>query len=257
MKKNKHNNILLTGASGQLGQKIFEAGASFCFLTPEIDVFDLTKPLLLEDYFKQHEFDAVIHCAALARMSECQKDPAAAIKTNIIGTSNLVNALLDKENKLNSKIRLIHISTDGVYPGVKGNYSEQDETIPYNNYGWTKLGAECAVHLLSDFCIIRTSFFNPKSIRFDSSATDLYSSKINIDYLAKAVLAMLEDTFIGVINIGGKRESDYRRYKKFKPLLKPCKGVDITKVINFRIAKDSSLNSKKWEKIKKNVFLDK
>ncbi len=254
MKISKYKKILLTGASGQLGQEILKAGASFHFLTPEMDVFDLTKPLLLENYFKQHEFDAVIHCAALARMSECQKDPSGAINANIVGTSNLVNALLDKENELKSKIRLIHISTDGVYPGIKGNYKEEDGAVPYNNYGWTKLGAECAVHLLSDFCIIRTSFFNPKNIRFDSSATDLYSSKVSINYLAKAILAMLDDGFIGVINIGGKRESDYRRYKKFKSLLKPCKGADIAKEINFRIAKDASLNSRKWGKLKKSIF---
>lgn len=251
MKKNKYENILLTGASGQLGQAILNSVNSFYFLTPGMDVFDITKPALIEKYFKKHKFSAVIHCAALARMAECEENPVKAIKTNIIGTGNLVNAVLDKENKLKTKIRFIHISTDAVYSGTKGNYNEKDATMPYNIYGWTKLGAECAVNLLSDFCIIRTSFFNPKNIRFECSATDLYSSKVTIDYLAKAILAMLNSAFIGVINIAGKRQSDYRRYKEFKPSLKPCKGTDIIKQINFKLAKDASLNSGRWERLQK------
>lgn len=251
MKKDKYKNILLTGASGQLGQAIIDSGIFPRLLTPEINIFDITKPASIEKYFKKHKFNAIIHCAALARMAECDESPVKAIKTNIIGTSNLVNAVIDKENKLKTKIRFIHISTDGVYSGTKGNYNEKDGTIPYNIYGWTKLGAECVVNLLSDFCIIRTSFFNPKKIRFDCSATDLYSSKVTIDYLARAIMAMLNSAFIGVINIGGRRQSDYQRYKEFKPSLKPCKGSDIIKQINFKVAKDASLNSRRWEKLAK------
>jgi len=249
VKKHKYKNILLTGASGQLGQAILNSGIFPHLLTPAMDVFDITKLDSIEKYFKQHEFDAVVHCAALARVAECEENPIKAIKTNIIGTANLVNALIYKEHKLKADIRFIHISTDGVYPGRRGNYSEKDETIPYNIYGWTKLGAECAVNLLPDFCIIRTSFFDPEKIRFDCSATDLYSSKASIDYLARAIFSMLESGFIGVINIGGRRQSDFERYKKFKPTLKPCKRLDILKNINFKIAKDASLNLKQWKKI--------
>lgn len=252
MKKGKHKNILLTGASGQLGQAILKSGISHHFLAPAMSVFDITEPNSIERYFKEHEFDAIIHCAALARMAECEENPMKALKTNIIGTSNLVNALIVKEDKLRTKIRFLHISTDGVYPGTKGNYSEKDETIPYNKYGWTKLGAECAINLLSNFCIIRTSFFDPKKVRFDSSASDSYSSKVTIDYLARAILSMLSNSFIGVINIGAKRQSDYERYKKFEPWLKRCKYTDILKKINFRIGKDSSLNSGLWKRIDKN-----
>ena len=251
MRRNKYKNILLTGASGQLGQAILGLPSPFLFFSPGMEIFDITKPALIERYFKQHKFDAVIHCAALARMGECEKNPLKAVEANIIGTANLVKTVINMQDKLNATIRFIHISTDGVYPGIRGNYSEKDETIPYNKYGWTKLAAECAVNLLSDFCIIRTSFFDPKNIRFDCSATDLYSSKFPIDYLAKAILTMLESGFIGTINIGGKRQSDYNRYKKFKPSLKHCKGIEILKNIDFKIAKDASLNSKRWKGFEK------
>lgn len=254
MKKNKYKKILLTGASGQLGQAIVDSGIFPHLLVPSIDELDITEFICVEEYFRRHKFDAVIHCAALARMAECEEDPVKAINTNIIGTSNLVKAVIGKENKLNTSIRFVHISTDGVYPGTRGDYSEKDETIPYNKYGWTKLGAECAVNLLTNFCIIRTSFFAPHKIKFNYSAKDLYSSKVKIDYLARSILVMLESGFIGVINIGGKRQSDYERYKRFKPSLKPCQGVEISKNFTFKIATDASLNSRQWEKIGEKFF---
>lgn len=249
MKKRRYKNILLTGASGQLGQAILRSGIFPRILTPGISIFDITKPDSVERYFKKHEFDAVIHCAAFARMAGCEKDPIKAVQTNIIGTSNLINALIAKEKKAEIRIRFLHISTDGVYPGIRGNYSEEDATIPYNKYGWTKLGAECAVNLLSDFCIIRTSFFDPEKIKFDLCATDLYSSKVDINYLVKAIFFMLESEFIGTINIAGERKSDYERYSRFKPSVKKCKGKNILKNIDFKIAKDASLNSGLWKKL--------
>lgn len=250
----KHKRVLLTGASGQLGAAILKEGARGYFLTPGMDLLDITRYSSVEGYFNKNKFDAIIHCAALARMTECEKHPVAAIETNIQGTANLVMAAIGKEARSKRPLRFIQISTDGVYPGTKGDYSERDETIPYNIYGWTKLGAECAVHLLKDFCIIRTSFFNPGKISFGNSATDLYSSKVTIGYLARAIMALLESKFTGIINIGGRRQSDYQRYKKFKPSLRPCKGADISKSIGLDLAKDASLDCGRWKKIERGLL---
>lgn len=251
MESMRYKKILLTGGSGKLGQAIIRSGYFPPLLMPSRKVLDVTKPKTIENFFCNNDIDAVIHCAALARMGECEENPAKAIETNIIGASNIVIEIIKKENKSEKKIRFIHISTDGVYPGTEGNYSERDKTIPYDKYGWTKLGAECAVNLLSNFCIIRTSFFDPKNIKFDFSAIDAFSSKVQINYLAKAVAKMLYSDFIGVINIGDKRKSDYERYKQYKHSLKPCKLKDILKTIPFNMAKDASMNCSLWKKISK------
>lgn len=248
----KQKNILLTGSSGKLGQAIVSSHYFPSLLTPSHKILDITKPGTIEKFFEKNNFDAVIHCAALARMSECELKPAKAIQTNIIGTSNIVIEVIKKEIKEKKKTRFVHISTDGVYPGTRGGYSENDETIPYNKYGWTKLGAEPAVRLLSNFCIIRASFFDPKDIRFEDSAVDAFSSKVTIDYLVKAIHKMLESDFIGVINIGSERKSDYERYKEFKPLLKPCKLKDILKTVPFAMPHDASMNISLLKKIEKN-----
>ena len=245
----KYKNILLTGSSGTLGQEIINSRCLSSLLTPSRKLLDITKPDTIKNFFENNDIDAVIHCAAIARMRECQENPVKAIETNIIGTSNLVIEVIKKEGKVQRNIRFVHLSTDGVYPGTKGNYSEKDATIPYNIYGWTKLGAECSVKLLKNHCVIRTNFFDPKNIKFEESAADAYTSKVTVGYLAKAVAKMLESGFIGTINIGAERKSDYDNYKKYRQSLKPCKFKDVLKTVSFPMAKDASMDISLWKKI--------
>jgi len=245
----KYKNILLTGSSGTLGRAIINL-SNFSFLTPSRSILDITKPSTIKFFFKKNNIDAVVHCAALARMKDCHLDPAKAIETNIVGTANLVAETIRKENKEEESIRFVHISTDGVYEGKKGNYSEKDAAKPYNVYGWTKLGAECSVKLLKNHCIIRTSFFDPENIKFEESAIDAYTSKVTIGYLTNAIRIMLNDGFIGTINIGSERKSDYDNYKKYKPSLEHCKFADVQKAVPFPLAKDASMDCRLWKKIK-------
>ena len=85
------------------------------------------------------------------------------------------------------KIKLIHISTDGVYPSTKGNYSENSSLKPYNVYGWTKLCSEYIVKMLQNYIIIRTRFFDKTKIRFNTAATDIFTSMIEVNKLAKEI----------------------------------------------------------------------
>jgi len=243
-----YKNILLTGASGELGKAIANSGNFPSLLTPSKEILDITKPNAIKKFLDNKDFDAVIHCAAMARVKECEENPAKAIETNIIGTSNLANETINKEKESGEKIRFIHMSTDGVYPGIDGNYSEKDKTMPYNAYGWTKLGAECAVNALSNFCIIRTSFFDPDNMKFKDAATDAYSSKAPISYVVKAISTLLNSGFTGTINVGRERRSDYGHYMEFKPEIKKCKLQDIQKTINFKMYKDSSMDISLWKK---------
>lgn len=248
-----YKNILLTGASGELGKAIASSGIFPSILAPSRQTLGITKPGTIAKFFDNNKFDAVIHCAAMARLKECEENPAKAIETNIIGTSNLVNEVINKEKESREKIRFIHISTDGVYPGIDGNYSEKDKTMPYNTYGWTKLGAECAVNALSNFCIIRTSFFDPENIKFEDAASDAYSSKVPINYIVKAILTLLNSGFTGTINVGKERRSDYEHYREFKPEIKKCRLADIKETISFRMYKDASMDISLWRKIESTV----
>jgi dTDP-4-dehydrorhamnose reductase len=244
----KYKKILLTGASGELGKAMIDSSLFSSLLIPLKAELDITKPDTIKKFVDNNDFDAVVHCAALARRKECEENPIKAIETNIVGTSNLVNHIIEKEEISGKKIRFIHISTDVVYPGTSGNYSEKDETIPYNLYGWTKLGAECSIHALSNFCIIRTSFFDPKTIEFDDAAIDAYSSKVPVNYFIQSVSLLLNSSFVGTINVGRERRSDLEHYKEFKPDIKKCNLADIQKTVPFKLYVDSSMDISLWKK---------
>src|SRR3989344_1352799 len=110
----KFKKILLTGASGKLGQAIISSRYFSSLLTPSRQELDITKSISIEKFFGKNNIDAVINCAALARMSECEANPDKAILVNTIGTANLVIETLKKESKIKKSIRFVHISTDGV-----------------------------------------------------------------------------------------------------------------------------------------------
>ena len=159
MKKNRR--VLLIGGSGTLGSCIIKSKIFKKIDAPKKKLLNLiNKNSIRKFLFKK--YDLIINCAAVARMKECEKNPIKAIKINIFGTLNLINEIKNYEIFYGKKIRLIHISTDGVYPSIKGNYSENSKTKPYNVYGWTKLCSETFVKTLTNYVIIRTRFFDKK-----------------------------------------------------------------------------------------------
>ena len=79
------------------------------------------------------------------------KNISKSIELNIIGTCNLVVECFKKN------IKLIYFSTNYLYPGTRGNYREDDPILPWNNYGWSKLGGESAVQMYDNSLILRCS----------------------------------------------------------------------------------------------------
>jgi len=247
LKKNKK--VLLIGGSGNLGSYIFNSKIFPNIIAPTKKELNILNIESIKNFFKKKNFDLVINCAAMARMRECEKNPSRAINTNINGTINLVKAIIKYEKEKNKNIKFIHISTDGVYPSTKGNYSESSELRPYNVYGWTKLASEFIVKFLKNYVIIRTRFFNKRKIKFYDAATDIFTSSIEIDELIKYIKKISIKNFVGIINVGSTRKSDFDNYKVYKKNIQPTKRKRILKKINFDIAKDSSLNLNLLKKI--------
>ena len=69
--------------------------------------------------------------------------------------------------------------------------------------------------------------------------------------LPKYISYLIKSDYRGIINVGGKKISDFNLYKKINPKLKSFKRKDLLKILKFQIAKDSSLNLKIFNKIKK------
>ena len=105
--------------------------------------------------------------------------------------------------------------------------------------------------MLEKYIIIRTRFYNSEKINYRFSASDIFTSQLEINLIPRYIGYLIKENYNGIINVGGKKISDYALYKKIKPNLKPFKRKNLVKKLNFQIAFDASLNSNKFKKIKK------
>ena len=249
----RNKKTLLVGGSGNLGSSIIRSELFKNLYSPKKKDFNLLNRYSIRKTLSKNKFDLIINCAAMARVLDCEKNVSKAININIGGIFNLVKEILNYEISHKRKIKLIHISSDGVYPSQKGNYSEKSPLAPYNVYGWTKLASEFIAKLVDRHVIIRTRFFNKEKIKFKKSANDIFTSNIEVNDLVKKIKIISSKKFVGIINVGLKRHSDYVAYKKFKVNLKSCKREDIIKNLNVNLAKDSSMNLSLFNKVKKNL----
>lgn len=150
--------ILITGASGLLGlnvalelckehtvcgtanQHTLHTGA-FTVLQA-----DLLAPGALESLFEQARPDWVIHCAALANLEACEANPALASQLNTELPRRLAQLCTQtRRDVTRGGARLVHISTDAVFDGARGDYTETDTPNPLGVYARTKLEGEWAV----------------------------------------------------------------------------------------------------------------
>lgn len=92
---------------------------------------DINHEGFIMDLFNKNRFDSVIHLAAESHVDRSIKDPLAFVKTNVIGTMNLLNAFKNLwKSDFNDKL-FYHISTDEVY-GSLGEKGLFEETTPYD-----------------------------------------------------------------------------------------------------------------------------
>ena len=143
--------ILITGASGLLGvnlaleaaqeHTVFGLANSHSLHTDAFTVLtaDLLAPGAIERLLDQTQPDWVIHCAALANLEACEADPERAAQLNTEVPRQLARHVA------RGGARLLHVSTDAVFDGQRGNYREEDAPSPLGVYSRTKLAAEYAV----------------------------------------------------------------------------------------------------------------
>ena len=233
--------ILITGNSSRFCNYLKkELNGSNIYYTSSKE-FNILNLKQMNKFVKKRKITHLIHLAGLSRpMSMHDSHINKSIDLNIIGTSNVV-----KVSQLN-KIKIIYFSTNYVYPGKKGNYKENDDLNPINNYAWSKLGGESAVQMYSNSLILRLCmtdypFTHKKAI------SNAYSSFIYNKYVAMVIPYLLNEK--GILNIGGKKREIYQFAKKFGN--KSIKKIPLSKVKNF--PKDSSIKINRFLKvIKKN-----
>ena len=158
----------------------------------------------------------LIHCAGLSRpMNIHEKNISKSIDLNIIGTANITK-VCKKHN-----VKLIYFSTGYVYEGKKGNYSENDPVKPFNNYGLSKLGGECAVAMYKNSLILRITM-TEKPFIHKKAYSNLKSNFMFHEDLVNILPKIINQK--GILNLGGKSQSIFSFAKKNNSKVKKVKA---------------------------------
>jgi dTDP-4-dehydrorhamnose reductase len=151
--------VLITGASGLLGlnlaleaarkHTVFGVVNSHSLRAETFTVIeaDLLAPGAVEQVLAQSQPDWIVHCAALAIIDACERAPELAWRLNKELPEKLALAA-------RGGARLLHVSTDAVFDGLRGDYTETDTPNPLSVYAQTKLAGELAVESANPEAII-------------------------------------------------------------------------------------------------------
>lgn len=216
--------LLVTGASGLLGLNLaLEASSNYAvygvvnshrFHSPDFTVLDvnLLAPEVVGRVYDESQPDWVIHCAALTDLDACATNPQLAKELN----TNLPRRMAAEAAKRGALF--LHISTDAVYDGQKGDYVEKNATNPLSIYARSKLAGERAVaNSYPESIIARVNMFgwsltgekslaefffnNLRSRNPVKGFNDVFFSPLLVNNLGKILLRMLEEKLTGLYHV--------------------------------------------------------
>ena len=198
--------IIVTGSDGRFGKILQKLNNKLIFRNKK--QFDILSPYSISRNLNKYKPSHILHLAGLSRpMKIHEKSVSKSINLNIIGTCNLVNEAIKRG------IKIIYLSTSYVYPGIKGNYDEEDALKPWNNYAWSKLGGECAVHMYKNSLIVRLCM-TEKPFVHKKAYANVRTNFIFQEDAAKIILKIINKK--GIINVGGPSQTVYEFAKKNK-----------------------------------------
>jgi dTDP-4-dehydrorhamnose reductase len=221
--------VLVTGASGQLGQAIQFIAPSYNdyqFIFASSQDLDITNQEQVNSFFETNTIDFCINAAAYTAVDKAESEPEKAYAINVLGPKNLSQAC--KKHK----VKLIHISTDFVFDGSsKRPYLETDKTSPVSVYGKTKRdGEQAIIENCDEHFILRTSWvysqfgnnFMKTMVRLASEreslsiVSDQIGSPTNAVDLARAILSVIKanNSNFGIYNFSNEGTASWYDFAK-------------------------------------------
>lgn len=274
--------VLITGASGLLGgklaelatasgQKVYSLYNSHPCAYGKPQRIDITDPTAVGKVFADTTPDVVFHTASITDVDLCETNPELAMKVNGEATGLISKTCQETGGYL------IYVSTDYVFDGIRGQYSEEDKPAPINTYGRSKLlGEEEMKRNCSQGCIARTSVvygwgrsYRPNFATWVHSklaaneqvrvVRDQFASPTLNTHLAGMLLEVAERRIQGILHVAGStRISRYefavmlaKQFGFNENLLNPVQAE--TTGWKARRPHDSSLNVSKAQKLLTNT----
>lgn len=127
--------------------------------------------------------DVILHCAALSRTGDCERDPVLARRVNLEATRHLAGLAADRPFLL--------LSTDLVFDGERGGYAEDDAVNPRSVYGETKAEAEVEVLRNPRHTVVRTSLNAGRS----PSGGRSFNEELRAAWAAGRTLSLFHDEY--------------------------------------------------------------
>ncbi len=206
----------ITGAGGLIGSHLVREAAarnlSWQVIAPTRQQLDLADFNKVREAFSRQRPGLVIHCAAMSRPTDCQAAPARAKNINVDATACLA--------ELATVIPFVFFSTDHVFDGTQGKYTEESPVNPLTVYAETKAAAERIVLANSRHLVIRTSLnggVSPTGDRGFNEAlrrawaagevpklfVDEFRSPISAQVTARAVWELIARGATGMFHVAG------------------------------------------------------
>ena len=236
--------ILITGAFGQLGASLCEVLPNDSILATGRNIpsnekyscksLDITNKKNIEKVIGDYRPDMIIHLAAMTDVDGCEKKPEIAFDINVKATENLVNSFDGK---------FIYISTDYVFDGEQGPYSEDDKVNPISVYGKTKLYGENLVQESDlDWVVLRSNIIFSYNDRTKASfvnwvveslknrkqitvVNDQWNNPTWTNDLANVISMIIDKDIVGLYHYGGK---DFMNRFEFAKMIALAFGLDQT-----------------------------
>jgi dTDP-glucose 4,6-dehydratase len=141
------NMDLLTYAGNLENLKDIQDKENYTFV--KCDISDVEK---VNQVFKKHQIDSIIHLAAESHVDRSIKDPFSFAQTNVMGTLNLLQAAKESWNGNFSNHLFYHVSTDEVYGslGEEGFFTEETAYDPHSPYSASKASSDHFVRAFAD-----------------------------------------------------------------------------------------------------------
>lgn len=267
--------ILITGVNGLVGKdvgyylgfnseyELYGFGRSPVCYAPRVKyvTLNLLDTDKLHKYLNDIKPEVIIHCAAMTKIDQCENEQTLAESINVDATKKLAEY----------GVRMIYMSSDGVFSGNAGKYSESSVTDAQNFYGKTKARGEKAIFSINKNAVaLRMSIFgyninNNKSVTQwaaeniknqspISGFTDVIINPLYTKQIVQVMKFLLKSDFTGVLNIGCRELVS--KYELFCMLAKkmslPSHNISPTSVESmfFRAprTRNTSLNVDKLKK---------
>lgn len=220
--------LLITGASGFLGYNFLQQNLtgynvfalvnerSYSFNNATAVSVNIANALLLKQVFEKINPQAVIHLAAISNANFCEENIELSQQINVAATALLAQLCAEKN------IPFIFTSTDLVFDGQQGNYSETAIVNPLSIYGKQKAEAEQKVfEAYSNACVLRMplmfgnggnyaqSFMQPFLLKLQQGEslqlfTDEFRSVVGGKSAALGIFQALQHNWQGLYHLGGK-----------------------------------------------------